>query len=241
LSLSILAFASAANHDAFTNNTGAVATDFHFTVSGTFTEDPTLNMNQGNLSSGGKGQNVANFTGINVPDGGSVNLVYHSTGDNVNPRGFFTPNGSLTNLIHSIDPNGNVLASVEPGGGVNVVLSLSNDVGATLSGQLTVVVNNGLGTYFDLPNFDSLDDPTTITAFSFAWPDGFTAPPITAHLGSDQYLLVYGSADDGDGSGTHSFASAFSPDVPEPATIGYIGMGIGLIFYCWHKRPGSNL
>jgi hypothetical protein len=214
------------NKNAFTNNTGKKETDFHLIVQGTlkeaeFVDDngipfPNMTITPGNPS-------TADFSGGTLDIAKTGNLSFKATGVAKNdPRGYFTPDGDTKNPIHSIDPNGVVVAiNPQPNNSYDGVLSITNGTGLTLTGSITVYINTGILSNLSITNFDVLNNATQIYSnpnFNLAPDQNLTT--LTAHLADNQYFLMVGSANDGDGSGSHPYATGISSSaIPEPSPL----------------------
>ena len=214
------------------------ANDFHLEIDGNFIGTPssdsfpnrTVTNNQGD--DGTPTTATADFSGGTVKDEMSHNVKFKATGAFPSPRGQFTKDRVIAGgVVKSKALDGTEVAFVPVNGGFDVSLNLLNDFGAPLTGSVEVFVNSGFPSHFTLDEFDVLRDerPVFAQVFEALEPgQGFTS--IQTHLASsDEYLLVRGSVDAGDGFGNFPFALAISP-VPEPSGFVMLGIGIGTLF-----------
>jgi hypothetical protein len=227
-------------------NGGEDATDFHLIIAGKFTAVPKSDKMPNVTGGGGRplvGNGTADFDGGTVPRNGKLTVSFMSDAAKNKPRGYFTPFGDPGRLVDSVAPNGFGVAFVPTGNDFVATLDITNTDFVSLTGSLSVYVNDGLD-HFNLDEFDTLFNALTVLSlpsYSFAQDAGITG--ITTTLTADQYLLVLGQGDTGDGTGSHAFAVAFSPTpVPEPSTLALLlgGTVLGAMRRMRHGRRRSG-
>jgi hypothetical protein len=242
--------ASSIDANAFTwldpTGQGRQATDLHITIAGTFlgppdaTAPPKSDTFPNNDFT--KGVNTVTFKGNNLLSGTSDNVKFESDGNKPKPIGQFSVNNVIVpGQVHSKGLNGEVVSlGPAPLGGVLASVNVSNDFSGPLSGTLTVSINTGASSHFNLDEFDTLRPgartliPTT--AFSFNANEGLNNIP-TTFFSSDEYLLITGTANANDGFGSFPFAFAVTSPVPEPASLALLSVGIlGLGWSAWRKK-----
>ncbi|QQO52100.1 MAG: PEP-CTERM sorting domain-containing protein [Thiohalocapsa sp. PB-PSB1] len=224
-----------ANSFTYVDPTGnnRAANDFTITIGGFFVGPPSSSVFPNNdfPYPGGKPStrtNKVKFSGNDLASGSSHNVKFKSTGPNPNPRGQFTINNNpVGGIVKSKDLKGRPVAFIPSGSGFDVTFDLVNDFGAFLTGSVNVYVNTGLLDYFTLEDFDTLRNERLIfSEASYALNAGEGFFGLTTHLDSrDEYILVIGTANSGDGFGDFAFSNAFS-DAPEPATINILLLGV---------------
>jgi hypothetical protein len=114
----------------------------------------------------------------------------------------------------------------DPSGGFNVNVSVSNDFGSALSGSVEIFVNAGFFEHFNLDAFDSLrNERLFFSSPDFFLQQGEGFSDIQTHLESlDEYVLIRGFVDSGDGFGDFPFAIGLSPvTVDRPGDINFNG------------------
>jgi len=215
---------SAIDANAFTYDTAQKvdANDFHIEISGTFKDAPESDVFPNRTYSGGK----ADFSGSTVPPGGSHNVKFKSTGDKPAPKGQFTKDGkNVGGVVKSKALDGTTVAYVPNGtGGYAVTLTITNEFGSPLSGTCAVYICAGHDAHFDPEKFDN---PMWIVGMvmpptPYLFPNGMGFPPLMFPLASDdQYILITGTADAGDGAGSFDFSIGLSP-VEEEIPLGQV-------------------
>jgi hypothetical protein len=219
------------------------ADDFHLKLThGQFVDDPKTDKFP-NLTNGGKGANTADFGGNALKNNSTLEVKLKSNQKFPRPVGYFTVGGVRKSAdTRSLDLKGNPVAVVPSGSGFDVTLDLVNEFGENLTGSVSVYVNTGFATHFNLDDFDTLFGASLVLASSFVLPPdgGFFGIPV--HLDSlDQYVLVTGVANAGDGLGDFAFSNAFSPvEVPEPHMLSLLVTGLGLAGSWRRTRSRSN-
>lgn len=221
------------NENSFANTAGfGAATDFHLQLSrGQFLDNPKAQLPNGDLlnqTGGGKNTNTADFGGGTLAAGQSLKVTFSSNQKNPSPQGFFTNGNRRSLATPSLDLNGNPVRIVPSGTGFDIALDVFNDFGSPITGSANVYVNTGALGHLNLDEFDTLRNANLILSlqnFQLASDEGFFGIPV--HLTSpDDYVLITGFANSGDGLGELPFASAFLPEVSEPATITTAGFAI---------------
>lgn len=243
-----MSYAASIDANAFTwvDPTGQAraATDFHIAISDTFVNAPKSDKFPNNNFS--SGTNNVTFSGANLPSGSSQNVKFESNGPKPKPKGQFSVNNVLVpGQVQSKALNGEVVAlGPAPLGGVLASVSVLNDFSGPLSGSVTVSINTGASSHFNLDEFDTLraGSRTLIptTAFSFNVNEGLNNIPAT-FFSSDEYLLITGTANANDGFGNFPFAFAVTSPVPEPTSLSLLSIGIvGLGWFAWRKKEHST-
>jgi hypothetical protein len=205
---------SAIDSNSFTYDSAQTqdANDFHLEIKGEFKDAPESDAFPNRTYSTGK----ADFKNGTVSPGGSHNVKFESTQDAPAPSGYFTKDGKkVGGTVKSKALDGTTVAYIPDGsGGYTCTLDIRNAYGSQLDGDCAVHVNTGYGAHFDIDNFDTLWPGSYLvmlaTAYSFLPGQGFTG--ILVHLDSDEeYILITGTADAGDGAGPLPFAIGLSP------------------------------
>jgi hypothetical protein len=227
-----------------------MANDFELTIGGKFVGVPKSDVFPNRSIIDGATNGMAIFSGDNLNNNGETNITFTSNAVRNAPAGFFTftdVNGKMTQIssvARSKALDGNTVVFNPTGGGYDSTLSLINDFGSTLTGSLTVYVNNGFSQgLFNLDDYATLRNATPVfTDSDFSLADGEVLSDIGAHLQSiDQYLLVLGDVDAGDGDGPSPFSLAITPaTVPEPSILVSLAVaGLFLLHYIWRRRRAS--
>lgn len=166
------------------------------------------------------------------------------------PVGFFTSEGrNISGDVRSLDLSNKPIAVAQAGIGFDITLDLVNEFGSPLTGSVTAYVNTGFSDHFTLEDFDTLRNARSVfsvSSFQVGVDQGFFNIPV--HLNSsDEYLLITGTADAGNGLGSSPFSAAFSPisEVPEPSTItmmiiGTILFGLLRATGLWSSEMGNT-
>lgn len=206
--------ASAIDSNSFTYDSAQTqdADDFHLEIKGEFKDAPESDAFPNRTYSNGK----ADFKNGTVSPGGSHNVKFESTQDAPAPTGYFTKDGKkVGGTVKSKALDGTTVAYVPDGtGGYAVTLTITNAFGSPLTGTCAVYVNTGYGAHFDVDNFDTLwpGHWTVMPPTPYFRPPGAEVPLEDFHLASDdQYILIMGTADAGDGAGPFPFAIGLSP------------------------------
>ena len=107
--------------------------------------------------------------------------------------------------------------------GNNGPFVLENTTGDTLTGSLSVYVDNGSSQDFNQTSFETLDSPQLLySASNLTLTNGRGVTIPSFNLTLSQYLLIEGSFDAGNGLGPEPFAIGISP-VPEPGMLPALG------------------
>ena len=190
------------------------ANDFHMDIASTSVFKGTPSSSEfPNRSSEGS---HADFSGDFMAPGTSHNVKFECTGSSPSPVGYFTKDKvSISGEVHSKALDGTEVSySPSPLGGTDVVLDIRNQYGSPLSGTCAVYVNTGYASHFNTDDFETLWPGFRIVMpvqpYLFSSGEGFIGIP--AHLNSDdEFILIVGTADAGDGAGPLPFAIALSP------------------------------
>jgi hypothetical protein len=194
------------------------ANDFHLTITGQFVGDPSSDAmpNRTTTNDTVAGTGTSDFSGGTVLDGNKLCVKFKSAGGTApSPTGYFTkdhkPVGDSSVQSKALDNS--VVSYMPASDGFYANLTLRNGFGVPLWGSVQVVVNSGFHTNYNLEEYDMLRNPRVVLPpqnFALAPGEGFTN--LNAFLtSSDDYLLIQGMADAGDGAGPSPFAIAISP------------------------------
>jgi hypothetical protein len=113
------------------------------------------------------------------------------------------------------------------GGGTVVTLATYNDSGQSLAGSYALYAKPIAD--FEVDGWDDLGDARLLQSLtSYSLNDGDTMPLSNFSLLQDEYILVVGTADDGDSTsiGPATFKTAFSARIPEPGTLSLLALGV---------------
>jgi hypothetical protein len=119
------------------------------------------------------------------------------------------------------------------GTGYHIDLDLQNLSGSILGGSVQVYDNTGFFTHFNADQFDVLRNAVQLYSDSFtSLSNGATLTHISADIPSiDDYVVVTGMVDAGDGAGSLPFSIGVS-SVPEPTGLVLLGSGLlGVLGY----------
>ena len=189
------------------------ANDFHLQVDGAFKDPPPESDVFPNRSYTG---GTADFKGNTIAPGSSTNITFSSSGSTPAPTGYFTLNGKqIGPVVKSKALDGTTVAYVPTGGGgYACTLTVTNAFGSPLSGTCAVYVCFGHDAHFSQTQFNNpawrmmaVMPPTP-----YVFPNGAGFMPLAFPLASDdEYILIEGTADAGDGAGPKPFWIGLSP------------------------------
>jgi PEP-CTERM motif len=231
------------------------ANNFELTIGGRFVGVPASNVFPNRSITSNDPRGMAMFSGNTIPNpmnmNGEVNISFQSNAVRNAPAGFFTftnamgTTNQVSGVAYSKALDGTRVVFSPMGPGFDALLTLANDTQYDLTGSFTAYVNNGFSEgLFNLNDFATLRDATPIeTDSNFTLSPGQAVPDIIAQLQSiDQYILVVGEVDNGDGDGLSPFSLAFSPTtaiVPEPSTTMLLATAVLFLGWRWRVRYRS--
>jgi hypothetical protein len=116
------------------------------------------------------------------------------------------------------------------GSDTDVTFALTNNLGSALTGSVFVYIHDALIQDFNQESFDTLSNAQLVFSDSSLDLDiGESIPPLFLTLDPNQYVLIRGSLDIGDGSGSSSFAIGISA-IPEASSLWLLAAGLALLF-----------
>jgi hypothetical protein len=171
-----------------------------------------------------------------VNKGAKLSITITTKFPNPNACGFFTLNmNPVSNQLCGNVLDVTNLAMQGNGSNTNVTFALTDDLGSTVTGSVNVYVDNGFAQDFNQASFDTLDNAQLVfSTTSLDLQSAGSTPLLSLMLGPDQYVLIEGNIDDGDGLGSSPLAIALSP-VPEPASLWLLAGNVALLLFGIHR------
>jgi len=211
------------------NNGVNTATDFTLSTGGTKILQPpnSVPFNMNDWVAPPRAQPPVNFTMGVVPAGQTATFVITTKFPNPGACGYFTAKVMNVDQRVSNQVCGNAVKIAEapnppPPPMNDGPFVLENTTGGTLTGNLSVYVDNGESSDFNQTSFETLDSPNLIystSTLNLANGQEFYLP--TFGLGPNQYLLIEGTLA-GNGLDPEPFAMAITP-IPEPPMLPLLG------------------
>jgi hypothetical protein len=179
------------------------------------------------------------FTQGTVNKGAKLGVTITTKLPNPQACGVFTVDGNpVSNQICAEVLDVTNLAMTGTSSGTDVTFALTNNLGSPLTGSVFIYIHDDLVEDFNQESFDTLSDAQLV--FSDSLLDlniGESISPLFLTLNPDQYILIRGNIDIGNGQGSSSFAIGISA-VPEPSSMWLLAGGLALLFGI--HRSGSK-